>query len=149
MASNTRSYLNRIVGGVAACLLLAAAGASFQPDPLSPPANGPRKADPTWQTLLNATVHVKPGQVLEHATVVLRNGKIVSVKGTPVPGGEVALTAAAVKEAKAEEERAKQPKATDTPEKKAGDAPEKKAPEPMAPAGPEGARTWDCKGLHI
>jgi hypothetical protein len=47
--------------------------------PLSPPANGPRRADPTWHALRNATVHVKPGTTLEHATVVIRDGTIQAV----------------------------------------------------------------------
>jgi imidazolonepropionase-like amidohydrolase len=132
-----RTTLLRALAALAAGTgLFAASGmARFQPDPLTPPANGPRKADPTWQALQNATVHVKPGQVLEHATVVLRDGKIVSVQGTPAKA-----PAAGKKEGDGVA------KASDDKEKK---------PEPpkddisMAPAAPVGARSWDCTGLHI
>ena len=55
---------------------------------LSPPPNGPRHADPTWHALINATVHVSPTQTLEHATVVIRDGKIVSVTAAPAPKGD-------------------------------------------------------------
>ncbi len=62
-------------------LLSAVVGSSIaigQP-PLNPPANGPRHADPTWHFLSNATVHPKPGEVLEHASVLVRDGKIEAV----------------------------------------------------------------------
>src|SRR5262252_2891731 len=66
-------------------LLCAVAGCSVaigQPvgqSPLNPPANGPRHADPSWNVLSNATVHVRPGQVLEHGTVVMRDGRVEAV----------------------------------------------------------------------
>lgn len=96
--------------------LLAAVSASVlaQPtstSPLDPPSNGMRRADPSWHALVNATVHVSPSSTLEHATVVVRDGRIVSVTAAPAPGGD-------------------------------GSA-------PKAPAGPEGARVWDCSGLHV
>ncbi|MFN0131097.1 MAG: amidohydrolase family protein [Phycisphaerales bacterium] len=65
--------------------------AAWQPpatSPLSPPNNGPRRAEPAWHALIGATVHVKPGQTLEHATVVVRDGVIVSVQASPGPRGD-------------------------------------------------------------
>ncbi len=55
--------------------------------PLSPPANGPRHADPTWHALTHATVHVSPTKTLENATVVIRDGRIVSVGSDASPPG--------------------------------------------------------------
>lgn len=69
--------------------IVSAAAAVAQPtptsgtsrSPLSPPPNGPRRTDPAtgWHVLTNATVHVKPGTVLERATVVVHDGLIESV----------------------------------------------------------------------
>jgi imidazolonepropionase-like amidohydrolase len=71
----------RIAPNVVAGLLFAG-WAGAQPagvSPLTPPPNGMKSADPTWHALTNATVHVSPSQTVEHATVVLRGGRIVSV----------------------------------------------------------------------
>lgn len=76
---------------VAVGTALAGAAAFGQPlptSPLSPPANGPRHADPTYHALVNATVHVSPTQTLDHATVVIRDGRIVSVTAAPAPRGD-------------------------------------------------------------
>ena len=103
--------VSRIVPVAAHCF---AAGLLAQPtgtSPLTGPPNGPRSADPTWHALVNATVHPRPGEVLQHTTVVLRDGRVVSVEAAPAPRGD-------------------------------GGA-------PSAPAGPAGARVWDCTGLHI
>jgi imidazolonepropionase-like amidohydrolase len=78
-----------VVSGLAAAVsLLLAGGAggagSGQPtgfSPLNPPPNGVRRADSTWHALTNATVHVRPGLTLDNATVVIRDGRIVSVTG--------------------------------------------------------------------
>ncbi|MBM4109159.1 MAG: amidohydrolase family protein [Phycisphaerae bacterium] len=70
-----------------ACPLLAlvlASAAVAQPlstSPLIPPANGVRRVDPSWHALVNATVHVGPGESRERATVVIRDGVISSVEG--------------------------------------------------------------------
>ena len=50
--------------------------------PLAPPQNGPRRVEPASGLVVftNATVHVKPGTVVERATLVIRDGKIVSVE---------------------------------------------------------------------
>lgn len=51
------------------------------------PANGPRRVDPGWHAIVGATVHVAPGHVLEHATVVIRDGLIESVSTDAPPAG--------------------------------------------------------------
>lgn len=43
------------------------------------PVQGVREQPPRWHALVNARVHVAPGEVLEQATVVLRDGRIVAV----------------------------------------------------------------------
>ena len=47
-----------------------AAGAA-QPEPLTPPANGPKRVEPGFHALINATVHIGPNHTIEHATVVM------------------------------------------------------------------------------
>src|SRR5690606_30425670 len=49
-----------------------------------PPANGPREVDPGWHALAGATVVPAPGERLPDATIVIREGRIVSV-GTEAP----------------------------------------------------------------
>jgi len=57
--------------------------------PLTPPTNGPRRVDPTWLALVDATVHVSPTQTLGRATVVMRGGRIISVtEADPGPDGK-------------------------------------------------------------
>src|SRR5436190_2175102 len=81
-------------GSAALCFALAAVVAQPQPDPLSPPANGPRKADPAWHALTNATVHPRPGVTLEHATVVIKGDRVVSVEAAPAPASDGGATGA-------------------------------------------------------
>ncbi len=78
-----------------ACLLAASiltATSLAQPtssSPLAPPANGPRRADPTWVALAGCTLHPKPGEVVEGATVVFRDGLITAIlPGEPGEGGK-------------------------------------------------------------
>ncbi len=84
---NTRRF------ACSAALLCTSAGAILaQPtgtSPLTGPPNGPRSADSTWHAFTNATVHVRPGVNLDKATVVIRNGAIVNVGGTPPAGARV------------------------------------------------------------
>ncbi len=74
---------------------VAAAGATAQPtsgSPLRPPPNSVRHTEPGdgWWALTNATVHVRPGETIEKATVVIRDGRIVSVgPGAPPAGANV------------------------------------------------------------
>ncbi|MCA9311237.1 MAG: amidohydrolase family protein, partial [Phycisphaerales bacterium] len=78
------STLMRVVAA-AACLLLAPVIARSQP--VEPP-NGPRRVHPGWHALTDATVISAPGERLEHATILIRNGSIVAI-GTDlaVPDG--------------------------------------------------------------
>jgi len=74
----TRPALSAIAALAAASSL----AFSLQPTsngPLAPPPNGPRRGDPTWTTLANCTLHAKPGEVMEHATVVFRDGIITAI----------------------------------------------------------------------
>ncbi len=82
-------------------LVFAAAPALAAPAPAPAPAapqsldtaarnqqNGMREADVRWDALTNARVVVRPGQVIEDATVILRDGWIDAVGiGLPVPAG--------------------------------------------------------------
>ncbi len=68
----------------------AAQGPEVRPDPLLPPANRPGGERRGFEALVNATVHVSPGRVIENATLVVRDGVIVAVgpgASTPVPAG--------------------------------------------------------------
>lgn len=67
-----------------ACLVLATgASAGAQPtgiSPLNPPPNSPKRADSTWHSIVNATAHTRPGEVIENAAIIFRDGIIVAVK---------------------------------------------------------------------
>ena len=65
-------------GGVLAALLLSPVLLSQDP-----PADGPRQVDPGWHALVNATAITRPGQTVQDATIVLRDGLIVSVTRDP------------------------------------------------------------------
>lgn len=86
------ALLSRIAAATLAlaALLAAATLSPAQPtatssSPLAPPNNGMRQVEPgdNWWALTNATVHVKPGETLAGATVIIRDGRILSV----TPGG--------------------------------------------------------------
>ncbi len=49
------------------------------------PVNGPRQVDPGWHALTGATVVTRPGSTVENATLVIRNGVIVSVQADAEP----------------------------------------------------------------
>ncbi len=55
--------------------------------PLAPPTNGPKHADPSWHAITGAAVHTRPGQTIDNATIVIRDGKIASVGSGPPPKG--------------------------------------------------------------
>ncbi|MFI4896882.1 MAG: amidohydrolase family protein [Phycisphaerales bacterium JB059] len=58
--------------------------------PLAPPTNGPKHADPTFHAIVGATIHPRPAQTLENATIVFRDGEILSVgAGQPPEGARV------------------------------------------------------------
>src|SRR5437016_5176095 len=80
MSSNALAWQARLFAGLAGLGLVALAGWAGQPiSPLNPPANGPRHEDPSWHALTNATVHVRPDSTIEHATVLIRSGRIEAV----------------------------------------------------------------------
>ncbi|MCA9282214.1 MAG: amidohydrolase family protein [Phycisphaeraceae bacterium] len=78
--------LTRFLGVIAAAMVMVPAmEAGAQP---TRPANGPREVDPGWHCLTHATVHAEPGVVIEDATIVVRDGVIVSVvAGGDAPAG--------------------------------------------------------------
>ncbi|MHC4849575.1 MAG: amidohydrolase family protein, partial [Planctomycetota bacterium] len=49
--------------------------------------NGPRKVDPGWHAIVAKKIWAEPGKVLEGFTIVIKDGKIVSVSPNPVPAG--------------------------------------------------------------
>ena len=55
------------------------------------PTKGIRHIDPRWDALVGATVVAQPGQTIDNATIVFRDGVIVSVKAgaTPPAGARV------------------------------------------------------------
>ena len=73
--------------GTLLTLALLAAPLVAQDSPLTEPPNGPRRIDPGWHALVGATVHPEPGGAIEGATVVVRDGRIVSVGWAPPPAG--------------------------------------------------------------
>lgn len=53
-----------------------------------PPANGPRAVDPGWHALVGGDLVPAPGQRMVNATIVLRQGRIVSMaEGAAPPAG--------------------------------------------------------------
>lgn len=76
-------FIGVLMGALVA--LVPAAISSGQP---TRPANGPREVDPGWHCLTHATAHPEPGVVIEDATIVIRDGVIVSVSaGGDAPAG--------------------------------------------------------------
>ena len=52
------------------------------------PLNGPRPVEPGWHALVGAAVIPRPGEVIDNATIVIRDGIIVSVaRGLAPPAG--------------------------------------------------------------
>ncbi|MCA9292506.1 MAG: amidohydrolase family protein [Phycisphaerales bacterium] len=68
-----------------ASALAAAAAVLAQP---SLPFNGPRPVEPGWHAITGVTAHTAPGQTIDNATVVVRDGVIQSVQsGGSAPVG--------------------------------------------------------------
>lgn len=68
-----------------ASLALASMAPAGQPatnNPLDPPPNGPRRADPAHHVLVGATIHVAPGNTISEGMVEFKNGRIVAVAST-------------------------------------------------------------------
>ncbi|HEX2836907.1 MAG TPA: amidohydrolase family protein [Phycisphaerales bacterium] len=67
---------------------LAAHGQPSSTSPLAPPANGPRRVDPTLVAITDTTIHTKPGETLHRAAVIFQEGRIIAVlKGDAGPDG--------------------------------------------------------------
>lgn len=76
----------------AGVLLLAGAILTGAPAHAQPaPPNGPREVDPRWHALVHGALVPRPGERVEDATIVLRDGVIVSVQpaGAPPDGARV------------------------------------------------------------
>ena len=72
-----------VSGALVAASIGAMAGAQS-----TPPPNGPRAVDPSWHAIVNATLVPAPGELVEDATIVLRDGVIRSVEaGADPPAG--------------------------------------------------------------
>ncbi len=83
---------NLLYRGVCAVTALCViASATSLGAPVTEPTNGPKRVDARWHALTGATVVVKPGEVVENATVVIRDGVIRSVTpgGAPPAGARV------------------------------------------------------------
>ena len=75
--------MRRALPAALACVLPASIAFS-QPAPL----NGPRPVEPDWHALVGATVIPRPGESIDNATIVIRDGVIVSVaQGSAPPDG--------------------------------------------------------------
>ncbi len=77
------------VGALTAVLAVwAMVPAGAQPEA---PWNGPRQIEPGWHALVGATLIPEPGQVVENATIEIRNGSITRVgpDAEPSPGARV------------------------------------------------------------
>jgi imidazolonepropionase-like amidohydrolase len=72
------------IATVAASLLLGLIASHAVAQPYEP-VNGPRQVDPGWHALVGATVVTEPGKRVENATLVIRDGVIVSVKADAEP----------------------------------------------------------------
>lgn len=75
----------RRIGLLGAALALAGALVSVALAQPTMPANGPRRVDPAWHALVHATLIPEPGQLVKDATIVLRDGQIVSVEAGAAP----------------------------------------------------------------
>ncbi|MEL7474318.1 MAG: amidohydrolase family protein, partial [Planctomycetota bacterium] len=74
------------IAAVAATTLAAITGTTDR-TPVTEPFNGPVIANPSRHVLTGATVHTRPGQTINNASVVIADGTIVSVRsGAPTAG---------------------------------------------------------------
>ncbi|MCC6671004.1 MAG: amidohydrolase family protein [Planctomycetes bacterium] len=67
---------------LAAAFLLASA---LSAQAVTAPPNGPRPVDPRWHALMHARLVARPGTMIEDATIVLRDGLVVSVEAGAAP----------------------------------------------------------------
>ncbi len=136
--------------GAAAVVVLCGAAAvvpafgQVAADPLLPPTNGVRRADPTTFAFVRATVHVSPEVELTDAILIIRDGKIVSVEGKRAP----AAPAEKPTDKPADKPAADAKDAKDAP-KDAAAKPAERTPLPKELADLPVSRVIDCQGLHI
>ncbi len=160
--SRRASRLRAILGGVALATIAGVgwvqAGAPGSAGPIGsqPPPNRVGASDAVrWTSLTNATVHVSPGKVLRHATVVMRDGLIVDVLFNEAdqknePKGASAATAKEGDDAAKAGDDGGEPGA-DAKDRAAAQAKEKSDAAALAKAipGPAGSKSFDATGLHI
>lgn len=79
MNFGTSAWLRVGLIGLVSGLVALAMGQPSERGPFRPPPNGMTHADPTWLALVDCTLHARPGETTEHATIVMRDGKIVEV----------------------------------------------------------------------
>ena len=82
LPSFRRTLVGVLAASCAALLAFVAAPVVAQPtstNPLDPPANGMRRADPSWQVLTGGTIHVAPGRIIDDGFVEIRDGEIIAV----------------------------------------------------------------------
>ncbi|MEM8713115.1 MAG: amidohydrolase family protein, partial [Planctomycetota bacterium] len=84
-----RAPLAVVFTGLAAAVSIQGLAAAAHPAPTQDaPLRGPRRVDPRWHALVGGTLIPEPGQRLENATIVVRDGVIVSVEvGGEAPEG--------------------------------------------------------------
>ncbi len=78
----TLPSVRALARGLVGLSALAAGMAAAQPaaqSPLTPPANGVRRADSTWHAITSATVHPRPGETLTDTTIIIKDGRIVAM----------------------------------------------------------------------
>jgi len=86
MRMHTRDLFRRVVTlSIISALSILTHNAHAQP---VKPTNGPKHVAPRWHALTGATVTVSPGDVIENATIIIRDGLITDVRTDgPVPDG--------------------------------------------------------------
>ncbi len=86
-----RPHLHRLVFPAVLLAACAAALAQSSGRPLTPPTNGPKHSDPAWHAIVHATATTEPGKTISDATIVFKDGVIVSVaeKSAPPEGARV------------------------------------------------------------
>jgi len=84
-----RSPLHR--SALAAGALICSVASALAASPIEPPTNGPKRVDARWHAITGATVITRPGRAVEDATIVIRDGVILSVEAgaDPPPGARV------------------------------------------------------------
>ncbi len=68
-----------------AAVLLFSFAATNRSEAQPAPNNGPREVNPRWHAIVHATAIPEPGERIEDATIVLRDGVIVSVRAGAAP----------------------------------------------------------------